>query len=133
MPTLDSMAYPNAVIVLMDMLGDIADCRPAPGPNFDPASTLIVVKRVGGGPDPDDVTDYPLMQVQCYAPTYTEAADLAASVQTRILSAPLTEVNGVLVDFARIVTGEQEVPDVYPDDRRIVSTFQLGWRRQFRP
>lgn len=133
MPTLESLAFPNAVVVLMDLLGDIADCRPAPPANFAPGDTLIVVKRVGGGPDADDLTDHPVMQVQCYGPTYLAAADLAQSVQVRILSCPLTEINGVLVDEAHVLTGEQEVPDVYPDDRRIVSTFQLGWRRQFRP
>lgn len=128
-----SLAYPNAVIVVMDMLEGIAPVRTSVGPNFDPGTELITVRRIGGTPDPDDVTDYPVVQVACYAPTYPAAAELAQSVQMRILTSVCTEVNGVLIDEARIFVGEQEVPDVYPDDRRIVSTYQLGWRRQFRP
>jgi len=125
--------YPNAGLVVMAMLDDIAPARPSVPPNFNVATELIVVRRVGGAPDADDITDYPVVQVACYAPTYMAAVDLAAAVQARILSSPLTEWDGVLVDEARIFVGEQEVPDVYPDDRRIVSTYQLGWRRQFRP
>jgi len=131
MPALESIAYPNAAVVVMDMLDDLGTVRASVPPNFDTATPLIVVRRIGGAPDEDDVTDRPIVQVQCYGPTYPAAADLAASVQVRILTSPLTEVNGVLVDEARIYVGEQEVPDVYPDDRRIVSTYQLGWRRQF--
>jgi len=130
MPTL---AYPNATIVVMDLVADIATTRTSVPPNFDPATELITVRRVGGAPDADDVTDNPVVQVACYAPTYPAAAELAQAVQVRILSSPLTDVNGVLVDDAHIFVGEQEVPDVYPDDRRIVSTYQLGWRRQFQP
>jgi len=131
MPALESIAYPNATVVVMDMLNDLGTVRPSVPPNFDPSTPLIVVRRVGGAPDADDVTDHPIVQVGCYGPTYSAAADLAASVQVRILSSPCTDVNGVLVDEARVYVGEQEVPDVYPDDRRIVSTYQLGWRRQF--
>jgi hypothetical protein len=133
MPTLESMAYPNATIVVMDLLEGIATVRSSVPPNFDPGTELIVVRRIGGTADEDDATDRPIVQVACYGPTYPSAADLAEAVQIRILSSPLTEVNGVLVDEAHIFVGEQEVPDVYPDDRRIVSTYQLGWRRQFRP
>jgi hypothetical protein len=133
MPVLESMAYPNAVVVVMDMLEGLAPVRASVPPNFDPATELIVVRRVGGTPDPDDVTDNPIVQVACYGPNYLAASGLQSEVQVRILTSPCTEVNGVLVDEARIFVGEQEVPDVYPDDRRIVSTYQLGWRRQFRP
>lgn len=121
--------YPNATVVVMDMLEGIAPVRASVPPNFDVTTSLIVVRRVGGAPDEDDVTDQPLVQVACYAPTFLAASALAGQVQAKILSSPLTLVNGVLVDEARIFVGEQEVPDVYPDDRRIVSTYQLGWRR----
>lgn len=134
MPALQSMAYPNAQLVVMDMLVPLGvDVRPAPPAELGAEESLIVVRRIGGGPDAEDVTDRPIMLIACYAPTFPAAMDLAADVQTAILSSVLTEVSGVLVDEARVVVGEQEVPDVYPDDRRIVSTYQLGWRRQFRP
>lgn len=133
MTTTEALAYPNAVEVVMDMLADLAPVRVAVPPNFDAGSPLIVVKRIGGTPDANDITDNPIIQVGCYGPSYPAASDLAASAQVRILTSPCTEVNGVLVDSARLYVGEQELPDVYPDDRRIISTYQLGWRRQFRP
>jgi hypothetical protein len=129
---MDLLAYPDATLVVMDMLDGLAPVRVAVPPDFD-GGPLIVVKRIGGAPDAADETDHPMVQVSCYAPNYPAASELAAAVQVRILSSPLTEINGVLVDEARVLIGEQEVPDVYPDDRRIVSTYQLGWRRQYRP
>jgi hypothetical protein len=137
MPTLESRAYPDARVVVMDMLADVdseAFVRATVPQDFEAATTkLVVVRRVGGSPDEDDVTDRPIVQVACYAPTYLAAAELAQGCQTRILTSPCTLVGDVLVDEARLFVGDQEVPDVYPDDRRIVSTYQLGWRRQFQP
>lgn len=138
MPALHSMAFPSATILAMDGLmaafPDVA-VRPSAPPNFDYGRKLIAVQRVGGGPDQDDETDYPVIQVACYAPTYLAAAELQSEVQVVIKSWPLTEVgpNKILVDEAEILVGEQEVPDVYPDERRVVATYRLGLRRQFRP
>lgn len=129
MPALASIPYPDANTVLMALLGDLAPTVIAVPNNFEPP--LIFVRRIGGQPDADDVTDYPVVSVSVYGADYPSAQALMASVQVRILSAPLTEVNGVLIDSSGIHVGEQEVPDVYPDDRRITATYQLGWRRQF--
>lgn len=138
MPLLTSLPYPNAVILTMDGLAarfPDAEVRPKVPPNFDFAVELITVQRIGGGPDEEDLTDYPVLLVGCYAPTYLRAADLQSEVQVEIMSWPLTEVgpNKILVDEAEIYVGEQEVPDVYPDERRVTSTYRLGLRRQFRP
>jgi hypothetical protein len=56
-------------------------------------------------------------------------------VQRQILAWPLTAVgpDAILVDEAEIYVGEQEIPDIYPDERRVVATYRLGLRRQFRP
>lgn len=138
MPTLMSIPYPDANTVLMSMLGDIAPTVLRVPNDFVPP--LIVVKRVGGQPDVEDTTDQPIMLIAVYGATYSAAVNLMAAVQTRILSSPLTAVDvldgsnitgRVLVDAAGIHVGVAEVPDVYADDRRIIATFQLAWRRQF--
>lgn len=133
-----SVAYPSAVVLGMDGLAAAfpdAQVRPGPPPNFDNSYELITVQRVGGGPDEDDVTDYPVLQIGCYAPTYLRAADMQSEVQQEILSWPLREIgpNKILVDEAEIYVGEQEIPDVYPDERRVVATYRIGLRRQFQP
>lgn len=133
MPALTDMPFPIATEVMLEMLSTLGDVRTSVPPNFDQSQQLIVVKRIGGTPDAEGVTDYPIVQVACFGPTFPTAVVLAKAVQCRILASVLTEVAGVLVDEAFLFVGEQEVPDVYPDDRRIVSTYQLGWRRQFRP
>src|SRR5437764_15311817 len=108
MPALTSMPYPNAVKVAMALLGDLAPTRLAPPPDFEPP--LIVVSRIGGQPNADDDTDYPLLLVSCYGDTYLAATALADAVQVRVLSSPLTEAGGVLIETAEVWVGEQEVP-----------------------
>jgi hypothetical protein len=137
-----TLAYPNSVVMTIDGLDGStlsaiadADVRPGVPTNFDYGRKLIVVKRVGGGPDEDDLTDYPILQVACYAPSYLAAAEMQQDVQRQILAWPLTAVgpDAILVDEAEIYVGEQEIPDIYPDERRVVATYRLGLRRQFRP
>lgn len=135
-------SYPNATVLAMDGLDAStrtpiadADVRPGPPQNFDYGRKLIVVRRVGGGPDEEDVTDYPVLLVACYAPSFLQATDMQNAVQAEIKSWPLRQIgpDQVLVDEAEIYVGEQEIPDVYPDERRVVATYRLGLRRQFRP
>jgi hypothetical protein len=138
MPDLYSLPYPNATILTMDGLADRfpeADVRPGNPPNFQFDRKLIVVRRVGGGPDEDDLTDYPVLLVAAHAPNYLSASELQDDIQVEIKSWPLREIgpNKILVDEADIYVGEQEIPDVYPDERRVVATYRLGLRRQFRP
>lgn len=121
-------AYPRTEQVMMDLLGDIAPVRIVVPEDFQPP--LIVARRTGGGPDADDITDYPLVLISCYGATYPDAAALADSVQIRVINSPMTIVGGILIDEAEIYVGEQEIPDIYPDDRRISTTYRFGWRRQ---
>lgn len=119
--------YPDAETVLLDLLEPIAPAVTSLPARFEPP--MIVVERVGGAPDPDDVTDYPLLQVSCYGARRPDAWSLSGQCQVAILSSPCSEVNGVLIDYAEVAIGGQQVPDMDPDDRRVVSTYRLGFRR----
>lgn len=138
MPAITSLAYPSAVLTMIALLEPLStvnkpiDVRVAPPPDYD-GGRLIIVKRIGGGPDSDDTTDYPIMLISSFGEDYYVADEVDKAAQVAILSSVLTEVNGVLIDHAEIYVGEQEIPDVYPDERRINSTYRMGWRRQFRP
>lgn len=143
MPLLTSLAYPNSVHVVMSLLDPLLTgwVRPGVPPGFEPGQKLITVQRVGGGPDDEDITDYPILLVACYGSTFLEASNMQAQCQVKILSASATEVilldttpeQRVLIDEADLYIGDQEVPDLYPDERRVTSTYRLGLRRQFRP
>jgi hypothetical protein len=131
MPDLRSRTFPNAVRVCMNLLSDLAPVRVVVPNDFRPP--LIVATRTGGQPDAEGETDYPIVLISCYGETYPLAEDLAGRVQYKIENSPLTEVGGVLIDEADIYVGEQEIPDIYPDERRISTTYRFAWRRQFRP
>jgi hypothetical protein len=143
MPLLTSIPYPDANSVVMSLLADLGPVAMRVPNDFQ--SPLIVVRRIGGQPDHEDITDFPIVLVSVFGSTYPEAQDLFGKVQTRILSSPMTAVavldfssgspgrvtGRVLVDSAGIHVGETELPGQWPDDRRLNGTYQLGWRRQF--
>lgn len=136
MPALQSLPFPDANAVAMALLAPVAPTVLYLPNNFD--VPIITVKRIGGQPDADDVTDFPIILVSYYGADYPATQALASAGQVAILSAPLTQVvledgSHVLIDSSGIYVGEQELPDVYDDDRRITSTYQLGLRRQFFP
>lgn len=136
MPALQSIAFPDASLVMAAILTPVAPVVFYLPNDF--ASPIITVKRVGGRPDADDITDYPILLVSFYDDDYPSVSALASAGQVAILSSPLTQVvlpdhSHVLIDTADIWIGEQELPDIYADERRITSTYQLGLRRQFLP
>jgi hypothetical protein len=134
-PALQSIAFPDANAVMSAILAPVAPVVLYLPNDF--AVPIITVKRIGGQPNANDDTDFPIILVSYYGEDYDTAQALASAGQVAILSSPCTAVtldNGsrVLIDSAGIYVGEQELPDVYADDRRITSTYQLGMRRQFR-
>jgi hypothetical protein len=134
-PALQSIAFPDANAVMTAILTPVAPVVLYLANDF--AVPIITVKRIGGQPDANDVTDFPIILVNFYGADYDAAQALASAGQVAILMSPLTAVtlldnSRVLIDSAGIYVGEQELPDVYADDRRITSTYQLGLRRQFR-
>jgi hypothetical protein len=96
---------------------------------------LIVVGSSGGNENPDGDTFDGIIRVECYAPAYLDAVDLAQLCETKIDACPATEIGPSkwLVDRAGLWTGPVEQPDDYPDDRRITSYYLMAVRRQVRP
>ncbi|MBF6063018.1 hypothetical protein IU500_12420 [Nocardia terpenica] len=84
------------------------------------------VNRVGGADD--GISDRPVLQVAAFAETRAQAWELAEKARQAILDAPGTLVAGVLVDDARTAVGHQQIPDIDPDDRRVVSSYVLSFR-----
>lgn len=134
------MAYPDAELVVIALTTPVQRTVTSIPAEYDPErdGDLIQVARVGGAPDEDDVTDYPLIQVTCWASTRTGAWALSNRVQPVVLGAAGTAVDrpgdpadGVLIDDAEIAAGNQQLPDLDPDDRKVATTYRLAFRRQY--
>jgi len=130
-PALTSKAYPSTLHVVRALCQPHAPVRLAPPPDFQ-GGKLITLAELPGRTDADDVTYFALCLISCWHDTYNDAVDLAADVQVTVLSAACTEAAGVLIDSTGLYTGAVEGPEMYPDERRIDTVYQFGWRRQFR-
>jgi hypothetical protein len=64
-------------------------CWPFPTTSQPPK---IVVKRIGGQPDAEDYTDFPIILVSYYGADYPSTQALASAGQVAILTSPLTQV-----------------------------------------
>lgn len=131
------LAYPDAELVMMSIVGlvpGVTNVDTYIPPN--PTAGLVIVTRVGGVPDPSDVTDYPIMRVSCFADDRMAAWALQRDCQRYILAHKarnifVPELEGeVLVDSADISDGNTQVPELDPDDRRVDAGYVLGLRRQ---
>jgi hypothetical protein len=130
------VTYPDAELVALALL------EPLPGsvvtflpPNFQPPITQV--NRIGGAPDNSDVTDFPILRIACYGTNRMQAWSMAAQAEALILgnrcrAIYVPEYGGdILIDSADIVVGGQLLPDIDPDDRRVVKDIIVGLRRPY--
>ena len=90
---------------------------------------VILVARVGG--KDDGVTDRALIQVAVYGGDRATAWDTSRAIQTSILALQWGgQVGDVFVDSTSTAAGRIQVPDVDPDDRRVITIYQVDARRQ---
>lgn len=90
---------------------------------------VILVARVGG--TDDGVTDRALIQVAVYGVDRPTAWDTSRAIQTSVQALQWGgQVGDVFVDSTSTAAGRIQVPDVDPDDRRVITIYQLEARRQ---
>lgn len=129
--------YPDAELVLIALLEQaLPEATVDTFMNSGWEPPLALVNRIGGAPDVADITDYPIMRVAFYGDTRNVSWNLAARGEGAIMLSrhhfiDVPDVGPVLLDFARIEIGGQMLPDLDPDDRRVVKDFTLGFRRQY--
>lgn len=104
----------------------------------DPEPDTIVVQRIGGGPDAEDQTDYPLFRVLYYGETREDAMNLSREGERwvrahrgRCIQRPGDPAHGVLIDLAGVDVNGTLDDDLDPDDRRVTKNYTLGLRRQY--
>ncbi|WP_405159839.1 hypothetical protein OG203_25685 [Nocardia sp. NBC_01499] len=118
------MSWPDAEAVMVALLDPIAQTDTV----MTPATKVpfIQVNRVGG--TDDGITDRPVVQVAVFGATRAQAWALAEEVRHAVRAAAGSMVGGVLVDDTRTALGHQQIPEIDPDDRRVISTYQLSFR-----
>lgn len=133
-------AYPDAELVMM-AIHRLALSEGAYVGTWipeDPEPGTVVVQRIGGGPDPYDVTDYPLFRVLYYGATRNDAMALSRLGEQHVkahsgrsIKRPGDPANGVLVDSAAVDINGTLDEDLDPDERRVAKNYILGLRRQY--
>jgi hypothetical protein len=126
------IAYPDAEIELMDLLGLLGVTTTTWLPEgWEPP--IIQVQRIGGAPDPVDITDYPLMRVAYYGPNRDASVQMSQDGNRLVLGYRGRALpSGTTMDFSAIEVGGLVEPDLDPDDRRVTVNYTLGFRRQWR-
>lgn len=122
--------FPDAENVMCDLLDPIAPASTWLGDDWEKNLPQIQVNRIGGGLDPDEVTDTARLQVAVYAVNRAAAQKLKTLVRNAVREAENTEVGGVQIDTTSEAIAGQQIPDKNPDDRRVISTFTLAFREQ---
>lgn len=124
--------YPDAELVFLDLLGSVASTVTMLPPGFD--APIIQINRVGGAPDPLDITDYAIMRIAYYGVNRPVSWAMAAQGEALIIghrgrAIQVTDVGPVIMDSVDILVGGQMLPDLDPDDRRVVKDYVAGFRR----
>lgn len=121
--------WPDAEQVVIDMLDDLGYAcgeLPKTAEALSDAFPVIWIVRAGGATD--GITDRPIIEVDCIAPSRAQASATAQAVRARIAGSAGTTHGGVLVDYAREITGRTPRPDIDPKLSAIQATFQLSFR-----
>lgn len=92
----------------------------------------ISINRVGG--EDDGITDYPRVEISCYAPTRNAARQMSGTVRQDLLilggqSVTLPDATSVYVDFCRTDVPPESVQYANPGRHRHVAFYRLGLRR----
>lgn len=130
--------FPDTEAVAVALLNPIVPAYTMLPEGWENTLPVLQVNRVGGSCD--DVTDTARLQVAIWASDRAAAWHLASQVRHAILESGNTAVDGVknygtlvdgvLIDSASESVAGQQVPDLHPDDRRVIATYQLAFREQ---
>lgn len=136
MPVVPDVDFPDVHDVLItylegELAGPLVDTEK---PEQIPADGAVRVLRVGGRDD--TITDYPRVEIACYAHTFDEARHLGERCRQYLLVLGGQGVYGVpghdrpvLVDRCRTDTPPEPVPYDNPDVDRHVGYYRLELRR----
>lgn len=132
------LAYPDGELVMMAIHGPADNELIGTWIPDEPPKGTVVIQRIGGGPDPQDLTDYGLYRVLYYGDTRQEAMDLSRDGERlvmahrgRCIRRPGHPANDTLIDDVAVDVNGTLDQDLDPDERRIVKNYIMGLRRQY--
>lgn len=128
-----SLSFPDTEQVAEDICAPFGyACKFLPedfDTRLEAGEAVILVARVGG--TDDGVTDRALIQVAVYGIDRPTAWDTSRAIQTSIMALQYGgQVGDVYVDTTATAAGRIQVPDVDPDDRRVITIYRIDTRRQ---
>ena len=119
--------FPDATYVVVSHLADtLAVPVYSKVPTVRPA-TFVVVRRVGGVRR-NEVTDEPMVTVECWASKDADAADLAALARAYVDGMAGETIEGTAVYRVTDIAGPAYLPDPESDMPRYTFTFQAAMR-----
>lgn len=127
------MPFPDIEVVLMDGLeAEFAALGPGDTGRVTPANIntrgreFVRVARIGGRDD--RVTDYPVVDIDVFAPTRQRARDLAEGVRSWLLRYPV-RVGTVTLDRVVTETAPFQAPWEGDNVSRYLATYRISTRR----
>lgn len=128
-----TLSFPD-VEQIMEDLGNLHGfgCKYLPE-DFDQrlaaGQAVILVARIGG--TDDGVTDKALVQVAVYGKDRPTAWGASQGLQNSLHDLRYGgQVGDAYVDTTATAAGKVQIPDVDPDDRRVIAVYQIDTRRQ---
>ena len=99
-------------------------------PNLDTLAVQGFYKVTRGPGSDDGVTDSPLLDVESFGTTETQAWELAEDARQAIRKLRGKAVNGVLVDTVSTAVGPVLIDWGNPGIQRYVASYRLSFRQQ---
>lgn len=140
--------FPDFEQFMVDLFTPVATTvttLPATSTDLQAKLPLIWVRTTGGTLDINAITYKAKVSVVAFGTDRVQAQQLSVQIRTALLGAPASRVNGVLVDYAEEIAGEEpkfhppilrrsrglsEVPDLDPLNQMVEIAFSIEARRQ---
>jgi hypothetical protein len=125
------VALPDVERLLVDFLknipelaGVVVDNRPPAG--FDGTTKAVIVSRTGGAWIDDQQLDRPLVELEIYGPTKTDAHAVSLSTRAALMQIRTTTYGGALVVDIVEESAARWLPDYnHPAGNRYLTTVRL--------
>jgi hypothetical protein len=122
-----AVVFPDATFVVVSHLADALDVPVLSRVPTSRPAAFVVIRRVGGVRR-NEVTDEPMLVVECWAASDEAAADLAAAARAHVDTMVGQVVENVAVYDVTDVSGPQYLPDSESNQPRYSFTFTAAMR-----
>lgn len=137
--------FPDFEQFMVDLFTPIATTVTTLPADLQSKLPLIWVRTTGGTLDINAITYKAKVSVVAFGTTRAQAQQLSVQIRTAMLAAPVSRINGVLVDYTEEIAAEEpkshppilrrsrglsEVPDLDPLNQMVEIAFAVEARQQ---